>query len=301
MNFNIQYPQSTLKSDENKSGSQTQTQNTFNVINTDSGSVTALAPNSQVNLSSGNDGLLVSATDNDIYFRLTGKYPPATNGSSQVRSTDGWTSTPSPTINLIFTIFTDAGTDKWKVKCSGIDMIEYNPTILVHRGFTYRFENQSTYILNFPGPNGTIGTVQPGDAQFWTVPNDTVDTFEYRAADGGVFDLAGSIKEWTPTPSPTINLIFTILNDAGTDKWKVKCSGIDMNGYNPDIFVYRGFTYRFENQSTYILNFPGPNGTIGTVQPGDAQLWTVPNDAVDTFAYRDADDTVDLAGRIQVL
>ena len=121
------------------------------------------------------------------------------------------------------------------------------------------------------------------------------DAQAYRAQDTTNFEVVMIADEdgmYYKAPSPTVG--FTV-SAFGSSAYTFEGGGVNSSTNNPTIYVYRGFTYRFNNTSTTAHPFAlrtsngGAAVTDGvTGSQSGIQYWTVPMalSAGTTYVYQ---------------
>ena len=97
---------------------------------------------------------------------------------------------------------------------------------------------------------------------------------------------------WDPIESPCLNLI---VSATGNSAYRFSGSGVNTTTDNPTIYVYRGFTYRFNNETgaahPFALRTTSGGGSVTDGVSGSqegVQLWTIPQSlsAGTTYVYQ---------------
>jgi len=255
----------------------------------DSGQTTASAPTDVLTIAGGTN-ISTSISGDTLTVDFTGELGgPTQNAFGTIGADNGsnTASTPSATINIV------GGTGiTTAINGSNLTVTNSQPNIVqeVYKtvaGDTGNTTAQlATSTLTIAGGLGltTVATTNTitANAQFWT--NGTIA--ENKTI---IFDADG---QSVITPSPTLGWTITGTTGGG---YKFTGPGVSSDTSNPTIYVYRGFTYRFNNQSGVAHPFAlrqssgGSSVTTGvTGSLNGVQFWTVPMSlaAGTTYVYQ---------------
>jgi hypothetical protein len=263
--------------DATGSGGTTETQNIWQSIFADSGQTTASAPTDVLTIAGGTN-IATSITGDTLTINMTGQLgDPDQNIFSTIGSDSG-----SKTANSTATTINIIGGTGISTSINGDNLIVTNtePNIVQEvfktvAGDTGNTTAQlSTSTLTVAGGNGidtaaTTNTLTV-TAQFWTsgtiAENKTI--------------IFGSNGQSVITDSPTLG--WNISGTTGSG-YAFTGPGVSNSTWNPTIYVYRGFTYRFNNLSAGAHPFAlrqtagGAAVTDGVSGAQDGvQFWTVP-------------------------
>ena len=99
-------------------------------------------------------------------------------------------------------------------------------------------------------------------------------------------------SSWDPVETPTIGFV---VSSNGSSAYRLAGGGVDASTDNPTVFVYRGFTYRFNNitgagHPVALRQTSGGSAVTEGVSGSQeaVQYWTVPMDlaAGTTYVYQ---------------
>lgn len=270
-------------------GGSTSTQNIWQSIFADSGQTTASAPTDVLTIAGGTN-IATSISGDTLTINMTGQLgDPDQNIFSTIGSDAGskTANTTATTINIIggTGISTAINGDNLIVTNTQPNIVqEVYKTVAGDTGNTTA--QLSTSTLTVAGGNGidtaaTTNTLTVS-AQFWT--NGTISENKTIIFDGNGQSII--------TNSPTLGWNITGATGSG---YSFTGPGVSNSTWNPTIYVYRGFTYRFNNLSAAAHPFAlrqtagGAAVTDGVSGAQDGvQFWTVPMSvaAGTTYVYQ---------------
>ena len=253
------------------------TQNLFEGISADTGSTTASAPTDVLTVAGGTNISTAIAGDT-LTINMSGALGDANQnaygviGSDQGNKTAGST---TATINII------GGTGiSSAISGDNLTITNDSPNVAQEVYETITGDSGSTTAqlatssLAISGGNGITTAVTSNTV---TLNADLYLSGSPSANDNIIFNNSGS---WDPVASPTIG--FNITSN-GSSAYRLAGGGVNASTDNPTVFVYRGFTYRFNNVTGAGHPFALRQTSGGTaVTEGvsgsnqGVQYWTVP-------------------------
>ena len=254
------------------------TQNLFEGFTADTGSTTASAPTDVLTVAGGTNITTAIAGDT-LTINMSGALGDANQNAYGVIGSDSGNKTagsPTATINLVggTGISTAISGDDLTITNDSPNVVqEVFRTVTGDSGTTTAALSTST--LNVAGGQG-ITTVATSNTL-------TVNADVYLSGSATVNDnLIYNGSSWDPVVSPTIGFNASA---NGTGAYRLAGGGVDSSTDNPTVFVYRGFTYRFNNTTgsahPFALRQTSGGSAVTEGVTGDqqgVQYWTVPMD-----------------------
>ena len=254
------------------------TQNLFEGFTADTGSTTASAPTDVLTVAGGTNITTAIAGDT-LTINMSGALGDANQNAYGVIGSDSGNKTagsPTATINLVggTGISTAISGDDLTITNDSPNVVqEVFRTVTGDSGTTTAALSTST--LNVAGGQG-ITTVATSNTL-------TVNADVYLSGSATVNDnLIYNGSSWDPVVSPTIGFNASA---NGTGAYRLSGGGGDASTDNPTVFVYRGFTYRFNNTTgsahPFALRQTSGGSAVTEGVTGDqqgVQYWTVPMD-----------------------
>ena len=264
------------------------TQNLFEGITADTGSTTASAPTDVLTVAGGTNIETVIAGDT-LTINMSGALGDANQNAYGVIGSDSGNKTAgstTATINLLggTGISTAISGDDLTITNDSPNIVqEVFRTVTGDSGTTTAALSTST--LNVAGGQG-VTTVATSNTL-------TVNADFYLGSSASVNNnVIYNGNSWDPVESPTIGFNASA---NGSGAYRFVGGGVDASTDNPTVFVYRGFTYRFNNLTGSAHPFALRQTSGGSAvtegvsgsQEG-VQLWTVPMDlaAGTTYVYQ---------------
>ena len=216
------------------------TQNLFEGITADTGSTTASAPTDVLTVAGGTN-ISTAITGDTLTINMTGALGDANQNAYGVIGSDSGNKTASSTtatINLL-------GGTGISTAISGDNLTITNDAPNVSQNIFQTIAGDSgttaagsaTTTLTVAGGNG-VATVATADTL--TINADLYTSSTPSNNDNIVYNGTS----WDPVESPTVG--FTVTAPTMSD-YQFSGGGMDSSANNPTIYVYRGFTYRFDN------------------------------------------------------
>ena len=264
------------------------TQNLFETINGDTGTTTASAATDTL-IFAGGTNIATAITGDTVTINMTGTLGEVNQNAYGIIGSDSGNKTAdsaSTTINVI-------GGTGISTAISGSDLTITNdsPNVsqVVYRTITGNSGTTtaalSTSTLNIAGGTGVTTTATSNTL--------TVNASMYTASTPNENDnIIYNGTSWDAVESPTIG--FNVVSN-GSAAYRFTGGGVGTSTDNPTIYVYRGFTYRFNNETGSAHPFAlrqtsgGSSVTAGvTGSENGVQYWTIPmNLAVGTtYVYQ---------------
>ena len=254
------------------------TQNLFEGFTADTGSTTASAPTDVLTVAGGTNITTAIAGDT-LTINMSGALGDANQNAYGVIGSDSGSKTAgstTATINLIggTGISTAVSGDNLTITNDSPNVSqETYKTIIGDSGTTTA--QLATSTLDIAGGNG-ITTVASTNTL-------TVNADLYLSGSAAENDnIIYNGTSWDTPPSPTIGFRFTGPNNSA---YNVTGGGVDSSVSNPTIYVYRGFTYRFNNTTGggHPLALRQTSGGTAVTEgvsgsQEGVQFWTVPMD-----------------------
>lgn len=254
------------------------TQNLFEGFTADTGSTTASAPTDVLTVAGGTNITTAIAGDT-LTINMSGALGDANQNAYGVIGSDSGNKTAgsaTATINLVggTGISTAISGDDLTITNDSPNVVqEVFRTVTGDSGTTTAALSTST--LNVAGGQG-VTTVATSNTL-------TVNADLYLSGSATVNDnLIYNGSSWDPVVSPTIGFNASA---NGTGAYRLAGGGVDASTDNPTVFVYRGFTYRFNNLTgsahPFALRQTSGGSAVTEGVTGDqqgVQYWTVPMD-----------------------
>ena len=261
------------------------TQNLFETVTGDTGTTTASAATDTLNIVGGTN-IATAITGDTVTINMTGALGDANQNAYGVIGSDSGSKTAgntTATINLIggTGISTAVSGDNLTITNDSPNISqETYKTIIGDSGTTTA--QLATSTLDIAGGNGVTTVASPNTL---TVNADLYLSGAATENDNIIYNGTS----WDPTTSPTIGFRFTGPNNSA---YNVTGGGVDSSVSNPTIYVYRGFTYRFNNTTGggHPLALRQTSGGtavtegVSGAQEG-VQFWTVPMDLAPGTTY----------------
>ena len=264
------------------------TQNLFEGFTADSGSTTASAPTDVLTVAGGTNITTAIAGDT-LTINMSGALGDANQNAYGVIGSDSGNKTAgsaTATINLVggTGVSTAISGDDLTITNDSPNVVqEVFRTVTGDSGTTTAALSTST--LNVAGGQGvtTVAT-----ANTLTVNADLYLSGSASQNDNIIYN--GS--SWDPVETPTIGFV---VSSNGSSAYRLAGGGVDASTDNPTVFVYRGFTYRFNNitgagHPVALRQTSGGSAVTEGVSGSQeaVQYWTVPMDlaAGTTYVYQ---------------
>lgn len=261
------------------------TQNLFETVNADTGTTTASAPNDTLIIAGGTN-ISTTLVGDTLTIDMTGTLGDLDQNVFTTFGADNGTTTATTTTDsLTFTGGTGISTN---LSAGAITINNDSPNVVQDVLKTINGDSGS-YTANasdaaFTVAGGTGITTSVSGSTI-TITNDVA----LPSATAGQSLIYGS-SAYEGVASPTLSYAFTA---SGSTNYTVNGPGLS-NASDPTIYVYRGFTYRFDNQTGagHPLEIRVSNGgaqisgTTGSIT--GVQYWTVPQTlaAGTTYVYQ---------------
>ena len=264
------------------------TQNLFEGITADTGSTTASAPTDVLTVAGGTN-ITTSITGDTLTIDMSGALGDANQNAYGVIGSDSGSKTANSataTINIVggASISTAVSGDNLTVTNDAPNVVqEVYKTVTGDTGTTTA--QLSTSSLAISGGTGLASVVTSN-----TVTLNADFYLSGGAMEGDNVVYNGT--SWDPIESPCLNLI---ISANGASAYRFSGSGVNTTTDNPTIYVYRGFTYRFNNETgaahPFALRTTSGGGSVTDGVSGSqegVQLWTVPQSlaAGTTYVYQ---------------
>ena len=264
------------------------TQNLFEGITADTGSTTASAPTDVLTVAGGTE-ISTSIVGDTLTINMTGALGDANQNAYGVIGSDSGSKTASSTTATINII----GGTGVSTAVSGDNLTITNDAPNVSQNIFQTIAGDSgttaagsaTTTLTVAGGNG-VTTAATADTL--TVNADLYTSSTPSNNDNIIYNGTS----WDPVESPTVG--FTVTAPTMSD-YQFSGGGMDSSANNPTIYVYRGFTYRFNNSSGVAHPFElrqsagGAALSVGvTGSTTGVQYYTVPQNvaAGTTYVYQ---------------
>ncbi len=264
------------------------TQNLFEGIAADTGSTTASAPTDVLTVAGGTE-ISTSIAGDTLTINMTGTLGDLNQNAYGVIGSDAGNKTAgstTATINLIggTGISTAVNGDNLTITndAPNVEQVTYR-TVTGDSGTTTAA--LATSSLAVTGGQGITSAVTSNTV---TLNSDFYLSNLASANNNIIFNGTS----WDPTVSPTIGFNFT---GPSSSAYRAAGGGVDPSTDNPTIYVYRGFTYRFNNTTgaahPIALRQTAGGTAVTEGVTGDqegVQYWTVPMDlaAGTTYVYQ---------------
>ena len=264
------------------------TQNLFEGITADTGSTTASAPTDVLTVAGGTN-ITTSITGDTLTIDMSGALGDANQNAYGVIGSDSGSKTANSataTIKIVggASISTAVSGDNLTVTNDAPNVVqEVYKTVTGDTGTTTA--QLSTSSLAISGGTGLASVVTSN-----TVTLNADFYLSGGAMEGDNVVYNGT--SWDPIESPCLNLI---VSATGNSAYRFSGSGVNTTTDNPTIYVYRGFTYRFNNETgaahPFALRTTSGGGSVTDGVSGSqegVQLWTVPQSlaAGTTYVYQ---------------
>jgi len=255
------------------------TQNLFETVNADSGSTTASAATDTLTIAG---GTLISTeiTGDTVTINMTGSLgDPDQNLFSVVGSDSG-----SKTANSTTTTINFIGGTGISTAISGDNLTITNDSPNADQNIFATVSGDSGGSTTADATNATL-TVAGGTGVSTAITSNTVTVnAEVAFASAGTPNanttlIADENGMYYKAPSPTVG--FTV-SAFGSTAYTFEGGGVNSSTNNPTLYVYRGFTYRFNNTATsahpFALRTSNGGGAVSGVAGSQSgvQYWTVP-------------------------
>ncbi len=264
------------------------TQNLFEGFTADTGSTTASAATDVLTVAGGTN-VSTTIVGDTLTIDMTGALGDANQNAYGVIGSDSGSKTASSvtaTINIIggTSISTAVSGDDLTITNDAPNIVqEVYKTVTGDSGTTTA--QLSTSSLAIAGGTGLASVVTSN-----TVTLNADFYLSGGAMEGDNVVYNGT--SWDPIESPCLNLI---VSATGNSAYRFSGSGVNTTTDNPTIYVYRGFTYRFNNETgaahPFALRTTSGGGSVTDGVSGSqegVQLWTVPQSlsAGTTYVYQ---------------
>ena len=264
------------------------TQNLFEGFTADTGSTTASAATDVLTVAGGTE-ISTTIVGDTLTIDMTGALGDANQNAYGVIGSDSGSKTASSvtaTINIIggTSISTAVSGDDLTITNDAPNIVqEVYKTVTGDSGTTTA--QLSTSSLAIAGGTGLASVVTSN-----TVTLNADFYLSGGAMEGDNVVYNGT--SWDPIESPCLNLI---VSATGNSAYRFSGSGVNTTTDNPTIYVYRGFTYRFNNETgaahPFALRTTSGGGSVTDGVSGSqegVQLWTVPQSlsAGTTYVYQ---------------
>ena len=254
------------------------TQNLFEGIAADTGSTTASAPTDVLTVAGGTN-IETSIAGDTLTINMTGALgAPDQNLYSVIGSDSGNKTAGSATSTINFVGGTGIST-----AISGDDLTITNDSPNVSQEVFRTITGDSGTTTAALATSSLAVTGGQGVTTAVTANTVTVNADLYLSGNADANDnIVFNGTSWDPVPSPTIG--FDVISN-GSSAYRFSGGGVNAATDDPTIYVYRGFTYRFNNTTGSAHPFAlrqtaggsavteGVSGSINGVQ-----FWTVPMD-----------------------
>ena len=254
------------------------TQNLFEGISADTGSTTASAPTDVLTVAGGTNISTAIAGDT-LTINMTGALGDSNQNAYGVIGSDAGNKTASSTTATI-NIIGGTGISS-AISGDNLTITNDSPNIAQEVYETITGDSGSTTAqlatssLAISGGNGITTAVTSNTV---TLNADLYLSGSASANDNIIFNGTS----WDPVESPTIG--FTVTSN-GSSAYRFAGGGVDASTDDPTIYVYRGFTYRFNNVTGAghpfaLRQTSGGSAVTEGVSGSDQgiQFWTVPMD-----------------------
>ena len=266
-------------------GSGGTTQNLFETVNADTGTTTASAANDTLIIAGGTN-ISTSISGDTVTIDMTGSLgDPDQNVFTTFGADNGTTTATTTTDTLTFTGGTGITTN---LNAGAITITNDSPNV-VQNVLQSLSGDTGSYTADASDSSFTIA----GGTGITTALSGTTLTITNTVALPSINEGQSLIKgesAYEGVASPTLSYAFTA---SSSTNYTVNGPGLS-NASDPTIYVYRGFTYRFDNQtgSGHPLELRVSNGgsqisgTTGSIT--GVQYWTVPQTlaAGTTYVYQ---------------
>ena len=264
------------------------TQNLFETVNADTGTTTASAATDTLIIAGGTN-IATAITGDTVTINMTGALGDANQNAYGVIGSDSGNKTAgstTATINLVggTGISTAVSGDDLTITNDSPNVIqEVYRTVTGDTGTTTAALSTST--LNIAGGQGVTTAATSNTL---TV---NADLYLSGSANGNQ-SIVFNGTSWDPVESPTVGFDVTGPNNSA---YRFSGGGVNSSTDNPTIYVYRGFTYRFNNTTAaghpFALRQTSGGTAVTDGVSGDqqgVQFWTIPQSlaAGTTYVYQ---------------
>ena len=264
------------------------TQNLFETVNADTGTTTASAATDTLIIAGGTN-IATAITGDTVTINMTGALGDANQNAYGVIGSDSGNKTAgstTATINLVggSGISTAVSGDDLTITNDSPNVVqEVFRTVTGDTGTTTAALSTST--LNIAGGQGVTTAATSNTL---TV---NADLYLSGSANGNQ-SIVFNGTSWDPVESPTVGFDVTGPNNSA---YRFSGGGVNSSTDNPTIYVYRGFTYRFNNTTAaghpFALRQTSGGTAVTDGVSGDqqgVQFWTIPQSlaAGTTYVYQ---------------
>ena len=264
------------------------TQNLFETVNADTGTTTASAATDTLIIAGGTN-IATAISGDTVTINMTGALGDANQNAYGVIGSDSGNKTAgstTATINLVggSGISTAVSGDDLTITNDSPNVVqEVFRTVTGDTGTTTAALSTST--LNIAGGQGVTTAATSNTL---TV---NADLYLSGSANGNQ-SIVFNGTSWDPVESPTVGFDITGPNNSS---YRFSGGGVNSSTDNPTIYVYRGFTYRFNNTTTaghpFALRQTSGGTAVTDGVSGDqqgVQFWTIPQSlaAGTTYVYQ---------------
>ena len=263
------------------------TQNLFETINADTGTTTASAANDTLIIAGGTN-ISTTITGDTVTIDMTGALGDPDQNVFVTFGADNGTRTATTTTDTINFV---GGTGiETNLNANNLTFTNTSPNVVQNVlqtindsvGGSYT-ATSSTDEFTITG-SAAISTSLAGS----TLTIDQTTAYKLPSASEGQNIIYG-VNQWDAVASPALNIVFTASSNSD-----YTLNGAGFSGQtDPTIYVYRGFTYRFENNApSHPLEIRVSNGGAAvsgvTGNQMGIQYWTVPHSlsAGTTYVYQ---------------
>ena len=264
------------------------TQNLFETVTADTGTTTASAATDTLIIAGGTN-IATAITGDTVTINMTGALGDANQNAYGVIGSDSGNKTAgstTATINLVggTGISTAVSGDDLTITNDSPNVVqEVFRTVTGDTGTTTAALSTST--LNIAGGQGVTTAATSNTL---TV---NADLYLSGSANGNQ-SIVFNGTSWDPVESPTVGFDITGPNNSA---YRFSGGGVNSSTDNPTIYVYRGFTYRFNNTTAaghpFALRQTSGGTAVTDGVSGDqqgVQFWTIPQSlaAGTTYVYQ---------------
>ena len=264
------------------------TQNLFETVNADTGTTTASAATDTLIIAGGTN-IATAISGDTVTINMTGALGDANQNAYGVIGSDSGNKTAgstTATINLVggSGISTAVSGDDLTITNDSPNVVqEVFRTVTGDTGTTTAALSTST--LNIAGGQGVTTAATSNTL---TV---NADLYLSGSANGNQ-SIVFNGTSWDPVESPTVGFDVTGPNNSA---YRFSGGGVNSSTDNPTIYVYRGFTYRFNNTTAaghpFALRQTSGGTAVTDGVSGDqqgVQFWTIPQSlaAGTTYVYQ---------------
>ena len=266
------------------------TQNLFEGINADSGSTTASAPTDVLTIAGGTN-ISTSIAGDTLTINMTGTLGDEDQNLFSVIGSDSGSKTANSTTTTINFI----GGTGITTAVSGDNLTITNsapntPQFIIQSVSGDTGSYTSSDVEGGMTIAGGTGITTSVTGSTLTVANDGVVAVGGTEAQGANLTYDFNNSQWNYTPTPTIT--FEMGGSSGTG-YTITGGGVPSGVSNPTVYVYRGFTYRWEASGAHPVALRQSNGgaavTAGVSgSQSGTQYYTIPMNlaAGTTYVYQ---------------